>query len=93
MIKLTLLGDRIEIPAGTHSYSFSCVLPSTLPSSFEGKFGHIRYTVKITLDIPWESNQEYETAFTIISTVDLNLNPEIKVWINFFICFKLILLA
>lgn len=79
MIKLTLLGDRIEIPAGTHSYSFSCVLPSTLPSSFEGKFGHIRYTVKITLDIPWESNQEYETAFTIISTVDLNLNPEIKV--------------
>lgn len=39
-----------ELPAGTHTYPFTCALPPTLPSSFEGEHGHVRYTVKMTLD-------------------------------------------
>ncbi|XP_044727911.1 arrestin domain-containing protein 17-like [Chrysoperla carnea] len=71
-------GDKIELSTGTHSYPFSCELPTTLPSSFEGLHGHIRYTAKVTLDRPWKFDQEYKTAFTVVSTVDLNLNSLVK---------------
>ncbi|XP_044729870.1 arrestin domain-containing protein 17-like [Chrysoperla carnea] len=75
-------GDKLEIPPGKYSYPFSCKLPESLPSSFEGKYGHIRYTAKVTLDRPWKFDQEYKTAFTVISTVDLNLNPQVKIPID-----------
>lgn len=58
--------------AGTHSYPFTCALPPTLPSSFEGEFGHVRYTIKVTLDRPWKFDQDSKMAFTVISPVDLN---------------------
>lgn len=77
-IKLQLLGAEIEIPVGTHIYPFTCLLPPTLPSSFEGEYGHVRYTVKVTLDRPWKFDQETKTAFTVLSPVDLNLNPRLK---------------
>ena len=38
-----------ELPAGAHSFPFTCALPPQLPSSFEGEFGHVRYTIKVTL--------------------------------------------
>lgn len=40
---------EIELPAGAHSYPFTCALPPTLPCSFEGDKGFIRYTIKVTL--------------------------------------------
>lgn len=68
----------IELPAGTVSYPFTCTLPPTLPSSFEGAWGHVRYTIKVTLDRPWKFDQDSKMAFTVISPVDLNLNPRVK---------------
>jgi hypothetical protein len=62
-----------ELPAGVHSYPFSCALPPQLPSSFEDTLGHIRYTIKVTLDRPWKFDQDSKLAFTVISPVDLNL--------------------
>lgn len=41
-------GDT-ELPAGVHSFPFTCALPPQLPSSFEGEFGYVRYTIKVTL--------------------------------------------
>ena len=82
-INYYLLGGKnsneIELPAGQHTYPFTCALPPTLPSSFEGEFGHIRYTIKVTLDRPWKFDQDTIKAFTVISAVDLNVNPRLKV--------------
>lgn len=71
-------GNEIELPPGTHKYPFTCALPPTLPSSFEGEFGHVRYTIKVTLDRPWKFDQETKMAFTVVSHMDLNVNPEYR---------------
>ncbi|XP_050089440.1 arrestin domain-containing protein 17-like [Anopheles aquasalis] len=81
-IQYYLLGGKnaaeMELPRGTHSYPFTCALPPTLPSSFEGEWGFVRYTIKVTLDRPWKFDQDLKMAFTVISPVDLNLNPRVK---------------
>ncbi|EDV91347.1 arrestin domain-containing protein 17 [Drosophila grimshawi] len=81
-IQYYLLGGKnspeTELPAGTHTYPFTCALPQNLPSSFEGEFGHVRYTIKVTLDRPWKFDQNMKMAFTVIAPVDLNLNPRVK---------------
>lgn len=72
-------GGELELPIGTHIYPFTCLLPPTLPSSFEGEFGHVRYTVKVKLDRPWKFDHETKAAFTVLSPLDLNANPRLKV--------------
>lgn len=74
-------GSEINLPAGEHTYPFTCALPPTLPSSFEGEWGHVRYTIKVTLDRPWKFDQDAKMAFTVVSPVDLNVNPRLKVGI------------
>lgn len=68
-------GGEIEIQSGEHTFPFQCVLPTNLPSSFESDFGHVRYTVKATLDRPWKFDQEAKSPFTVISPLDLNQEP------------------
>ncbi|KAL9889873.1 arrestin domain-containing protein 17-like isoform 1-T2 [Glossina fuscipes fuscipes] len=81
-IQYYLLGGKnsaeIELPAGTHTYPFTYALPPILPSSFEGQFGHVRYTIKVTLDRPWKFDQDMKMAFTVIAPVDLNSNACVK---------------
>lgn len=64
--------------AEQHSYPFTCALPPTLPSSYEGKWGYVRYTIKVTLDRPWKFDQDTKMAFTVITPVDLNQNARCK---------------
>ena len=39
-------GSRVVLPAGQTSYQFAFTVPNNIPSSFEGRIGHIRYEMK-----------------------------------------------
>ncbi|XP_069695342.1 arrestin domain-containing protein 17-like [Periplaneta americana] len=71
-------GDQIVLAEGEHCYPFTTTLPPKLPSSFEGEFGHIRYTVKVVINRPWKFDHEIKSAFTVISPVDLNTHETAK---------------
>ncbi|BFZ02490.1 hypothetical protein BsWGS_05529 [Bradybaena similaris] len=64
-----------ELAQGRHVFPFQFLLPPGLPSSFESVYGHIRYTVKCTIDKPWKFDHSTKRAFTIISILDLNQQP------------------
>jgi hypothetical protein len=74
-----ILGNDQTLPAGEHTYTFNYVLPMTLPSSFEGEFGHVRYTVRAIVDRPWKFDHEAKATFTVITPVDLNADTELIV--------------
>lgn len=65
-------GPPVELKAGYHSYKFSFFLPESLPTSFEGKYGKIRYSCTVTLDRPWALKSIQKLAFTVIKQLDLN---------------------
>ncbi|KRT85285.1 hypothetical protein AMK59_168, partial [Oryctes borbonicus] len=69
--------DTIILPPGVHVYPFSMALPPTVPSSFEGMYGTIRYIAKFALERPWKWNQETKMAFTVVSPYDLNRFPNL----------------
>lgn len=75
-----ILGNQIEILPGVHTYNFSCMLPQMLPTSFEAKFGHIRYLVKLVMDRPFKFDLTYTVAFTVLKQLDLNYeNPALRI--------------
>ncbi|KAG6798960.1 arrestin domain-containing protein 17 [Apis mellifera caucasica] len=68
--------SRMTIPFGYHEYPFNFQLPHNIPSSFEHKYGHVRYTIKVVMDRPWRFDHQTKIAFTVISTLDLNAHRE-----------------
>ncbi|XP_058823911.1 arrestin domain-containing protein 17-like isoform X1 [Topomyia yanbarensis] len=67
------VGNPLEVVAGSYSYPFSCVIPTNAPASMEGKCGHIRYLVQLTLERPWKHDIVYLAPFTVRGESDLNL--------------------
>lgn len=66
-------GPETELPPGTHAYPITCDLPSSLPNSFEGELGHIRYTVQVILDeASFFGNDGKKVNFTVNAPIDLN---------------------
>jgi len=68
-------GESSQLQAGTHRYPFTFSLPATVPSSFEGVHGSVRYTAEAKMERPWKFDHTTRSAFTVISLVDLNLEP------------------
>lgn len=64
--------SQIELSAGFHKFNFSCVLPPQLPTSFESKYGYIRYQIKVEMERPWKFDLKFCFAFTVIKVLDLN---------------------
>lgn len=65
-------GAETELPIGLNKFNFSCALPFNLPTSFESKYGHIRYQIKVELERPWKLDLKYSFGFTVIKVYDLN---------------------
>lgn len=59
---------------GHHEFQFSFQLPSGgISTSFEGKYGSIRYWLKAEMDKPWAfSHHKAKKAFTVICPIDIN---------------------
>lgn len=72
-------GPNLDLAAGITTYSFACMLPESLPSSFEGKYGHIRYSCKAVLDRPLKTDKEFRLPFSVIKTEDLNAVPSLTI--------------
>ncbi|VDM49232.1 unnamed protein product [Toxocara canis] len=64
------------LPEGRHEIPFSYTLPKTLPSSFEGEFGYIRYTCKAICERPWDFDIVSKRAFTVVGIEDINEDPK-----------------
>ncbi|KAK6179157.1 hypothetical protein SNE40_011577 [Patella caerulea] len=76
--KVLLFGqgkDSVMAPAGQSVYPFQFTLPPGLPSSFESRYGYVRYWLKATIDRPWKFDHTTKTAFTVICLLDLNREP------------------
>lgn len=77
LFKLFLGESRLE--EGEHVYPFSVSLPINLPSTFHGEFGHVRYVVKVVIDIPWGKDKELEKTFEVVAPLNLNDEPFLAV--------------
>uniref|UniRef100_A0A182MA48 Arrestin C-terminal-like domain-containing protein n=1 Tax=Anopheles culicifacies TaxID=139723 RepID=A0A182MA48_9DIPT len=64
--------EPIMMEPGRQVYKFALQLPSNLPTSFEGDYGYIRYTVRVLFERPWKFDQSYKIAFTVVNTLNLN---------------------
>ncbi|XP_052867851.1 arrestin domain-containing protein 17-like [Anopheles cruzii] len=70
------VGNPLEVAAGVHRYPFFCVIPLTVPTSKEGKYGHVRYVVKVSLERPWKYDHVFQMPFIVKSHADLSLAEE-----------------
>ncbi|ODN00468.1 Arrestin domain-containing protein 1 [Orchesella cincta] len=96
-----LIGERAEspvtLPPGVHSFPYFFTLSPWLPSSFEGRHCHIRYSLQATLVRALFKDLKSEPLkFLIKGILDLNQYPTIARPINVneqknwdFLCWKL----
>lgn len=78
--------------AGVHNYSVQFTLPTAIPSSYIGRHGYIRYTIKVHVDVAWAFDSNFVVEFNICAPLDLNKMPETQLPVcleqskNFTIC-------
>ena len=65
--------QSVKHPSGRYVYKFAFNLPPSLPSSFEGGTGHIRYMVEAKVDRPWKFDHKIRKPFTVNQVIDVNL--------------------
>lgn len=65
-------------PEGYHILPFSVALPASIPSSFEGRRGYIRYQCMALLDRGWKGSMDCDMDFTVIRHLDLNTLPNVS---------------
>ncbi|XP_072381137.1 arrestin domain-containing protein 4-like isoform X1 [Diabrotica undecimpunctata] len=70
-LRLRLLGES-SLQSGVYEYPFYFPLPAGIPSSFEGEWGSITYTLKAVVDMPLAFN--YKDKFTLTVTVPIDFN-------------------
>lgn len=66
-----------SLVAGNYIYSFRYMLPFKLPSSFDGKNGYIKYSVRIVLESRFET-ETFEEGFTLIEPIAMIDTPTLQ---------------
>ena len=73
-------GENPVLAPGEYSFPFQFHTPGqNLPTSVEGKYGHVRYWLKASIDRPWRFDITSKSVFTIIEYVDINRDQELLV--------------
>lgn len=67
---------EVRLKPGSHDFTFQSNLSLQIPSSFEGEKGFVRYKACVVLCTSKQSNEEFETFFTVIKTINLNDDPK-----------------
>ncbi|XP_037825323.1 arrestin domain-containing protein 17-like isoform X3 [Lucilia sericata] len=75
----TTVHGQGTLPAGINTYTFHILLPLQCPTSYEGRWGHIRYELKLKLNRPSDNDIDFSIPLSIIKRIDLNLNPAIRI--------------
>ncbi|XP_050074789.1 arrestin domain-containing protein 17-like [Anopheles maculipalpis] len=72
--------EPIVMDPGRQVYKFALQLPNSLPTSFEGDYGYIRYTARVIFERPWKFDLTYKIAFTVVNQLNLNtISPPLNV--------------
>ena len=69
-------GDKTELEIDSYELPFKLSLPKNIPSSFEASDGNVRYYLEVTIDRPLMVDATSTRFFTVVSPVDLNMNPQ-----------------
>lgn len=81
---LWISGQESTLPAGTHNFNFSYVLPQNIPSSFESKIGQVRHVCKAKINVPWGFDKTCSQPYSVNSLYDLNTDPAAQASIMYF---------
>lgn len=68
-------GMECSIKTGRFCYPFEFVLPHGLPSSFEGEYGSVEYSLEAVISKSWTFDCKSKTIFYVFGIVDLNNEP------------------
>jgi hypothetical protein len=73
--------DMVSVSPGTYTYPFAYELPASLPASFQGKWGAIAYSARLSMErAGWRADDiEREQDITVRASYDLNEEPELVV--------------
>ncbi|XP_037825328.1 arrestin domain-containing protein 1-like isoform X2 [Lucilia sericata] len=81
------------LPAGIHTYNFQMFLPFECPTSCEGRYGNIRYSLTLKIIRIYRFDNVFNKELNVIKPQDLNLNPDLGIPIQtedlFTFCFCL----
>jgi len=76
-------GNDVSLAPGNYSFPFQFPLPpQSLPTSFEGPYGSIRYWIHAVADRPWRTNLQFDSPLFIVERVQIRnpalLEPSVK---------------
>lgn len=69
----------MTLPGGQYDYNFSFLLPENLPSTYDGEYGYIVYTITAKANRPWKFDYVSDVVIIVQSPIDLNKFTHIRV--------------
>ncbi|XP_035781914.1 arrestin domain-containing protein 2-like [Anopheles albimanus] len=70
-------GTGMQLPPNSIRYRFDFQIPPSAPTSMEGKYGHVRYLLQVTLERPWKFDHNFQKPFTVVCLADLNQSNDV----------------